>query len=114
MDGKRAQDRNQKHRMGSQRLRRNYRYPFPNVHIFIFPSLHSRIVESNKVKFRLEEGEVEKRRGFVTETKRKIQDIKDDLTSAKTKGKMEKDSREVNTFTLLNLLVTASDGSKTA
>ncbi len=47
------------------------------------------------MKFGLEEGEVAKRRAFVSDTKRKIQDIKDDLTSIKTKSKMEKDSREV-------------------
>jgi len=52
------------------------------------------IVESNRAKFKLDQGEVERRRAFVAETKRKIQEIKDELTSAKTKAKMDKDTRE--------------------
>jgi len=53
------------------------------------------IVENNKSKFKVDPTEIEARRQFVNETKKKIQQIKDELNSARTKGKMEKDQREV-------------------
>jgi len=53
------------------------------------------VVQNNQNKFRLDGSEIENRRGFVAETKKKIQQIKDDLGSTKTKGKVDKDSREV-------------------
>jgi len=53
------------------------------------------IVENNKGKFKVEPSEIEGRRQFVNDTKKKIQVIKDELLSLKTKSKMERDQREI-------------------
>jgi len=51
------------------------------------------IVEGNRQRFKLDAAEVESRKGFITETKLTIKRIKDDLSNAQTKGKLENDVR---------------------
>jgi len=51
------------------------------------------IVEKDKARFRIEEYEINNRKNFVSSTRKKIQSIKDNMNSTKTKGKIERDSR---------------------
>lgn len=52
-------------------------------------------VEANKERFKIDEGEIASRRGFVQETKRKINAIKEDMQGPAAKGKMESDQENV-------------------
>jgi chromosome segregation ATPase len=51
------------------------------------------IVEKDKAKFRIDDNEIASRKSFVTSTRRRMQAIKEEMSSTKTKGKMEADSR---------------------
>jgi len=53
------------------------------------------IVESNKAKFQIDETELNSRKQFIQSTKQKIQSIKDDMQSTRTRGKMEKDQKDL-------------------
>jgi len=53
------------------------------------------IVEGNRQRFKLDIGEVESRKAFITETKATIKKMKDDLNNVTTKGKIENDNRSV-------------------
>eukprot|EP00118_Oscarella_pearsei_P024676 m.306573 g.306573 ORF g.306573 m.306573 type:complete len:251 (+) comp41361_c0_seq1:337-1089(+) len=53
-----------------------------------------RAVESNPGKFRIDPGEIQTRRGFVSETKRKVKGIREDLNSSSTKSKVEQTKRK--------------------
>jgi len=53
------------------------------------------IVESNKSKFKIDDAELRSRKGFIAEIRRKTAAMKDDLNSAKTKGILERDQREL-------------------
>jgi len=65
------------------------------------------IVEKDKLRFRIEDYEINSRKNFVWSTRKKIQSIKDDMSSTVTKGKMEKDSR-------MNLMQQKNQNSKFA
>ena len=53
------------------------------------------IVESNPSKFTLSMNEIENRKAFISNVKRTMQSIKDDINSADTKAKVEKSNRQV-------------------
>jgi len=53
------------------------------------------VVETDKIRFRIEESEIVNRKSFVVSTKKRIQLIKEDMISTKTRGKIERDSRSV-------------------
>jgi len=61
------------------------------------------VVENNRTKFKIDESEITTRKGFITATKQKVNSIKEDLNSPKTKSKLERDQREI--------LVTQKQGS---
>ncbi len=56
------------------------------------------IVESNKSKFKIDDNELRSRKGFISDIRKKTNAMKDDLNSAKTKGVLERDQREVIQF----------------
>jgi len=51
------------------------------------------IVENNQVKFKIDNQELHTRKDFIQSTKSKIQLIKEDLQSTRTRGKMENDQK---------------------
>jgi len=51
------------------------------------------VVEGNRIKFKLDEKEIESRKAFVATTNRHIQEIKETINSTRSKGKMENDER---------------------
>jgi len=53
------------------------------------------IVESNKSRFPIDETELNVRKQFIQTTKQKIQSIKEDMLSTRTRGKMEKDQKDL-------------------
>ena len=53
------------------------------------------IVESNPSKFTLSKNEIDSRKAFITNVKRAVQSIKDDINSSDTKAKVEKSNRQV-------------------
>jgi len=52
------------------------------------------IVESNRSKFKIEETEIISRKGFIESIKQRVNVIKDDLYSPRTRGKIDKDQRD--------------------
>jgi len=54
-----------------------------------------RVVESNRSKFKIEESEISTRKGFIQSTKQRVSVIKDELNSARTRGKIDRDQREL-------------------
>jgi len=60
-------------------------------------------LESGKARILLEAGELQLRRAFINETRKKVHLVRDDIASVKTKAKLDKDTRE--------LLMSASKGS---
>jgi len=53
------------------------------------------VVEKDKAKFRIDDSEIANRKGFVNSTRKRINAIRDDMNSTKTKGKMERDGRSL-------------------
>jgi len=51
------------------------------------------IVENNQAKFKIDNHELQTRKDFIQSTKSKIQLIKEDLQSTRTRGKMENDQK---------------------
>lgn len=58
-------------------------------------SSRSRIVESNRAKFRMGEQEVADRRKFVAETKDTVAKMKAEIDNSSTRSKIERDQRAV-------------------
>lgn len=56
------------------------------------------IVESNPNKFTLSRNEIDSRKAFISNVKRNVQSIKDDINSSETKAKVEKSNRQVKYF----------------
>jgi len=54
-----------------------------------------RIVESDRLRFKLTEEEVKSRRRFIESSRQKFNTMKDNVNSAATKGKIDKDQREL-------------------
>jgi len=61
------------------------------------------IVENNQAKFKIDNQELQTRKEFIQSTKSKIQIIKEDMQSTRSRGKMENDQR--------NLLVTGRNST---
>ena len=55
----------------------------------------ARIVEANPRKFKLEQSELEARRQFVVDTKKKVEEMKEHMASPSTRSREEKRSRQV-------------------
>ena len=55
----------------------------------------ARIVEANPRKFKLEPHELEARRQFVLDTKKKVEEMKEHMASPSTRTREEKKSRQV-------------------
>eukprot|EP01114_Cavostelium_apophysatum_P015147 TRINITY_DN4069_c0_g1_i1.p1 TRINITY_DN4069_c0_g1~~TRINITY_DN4069_c0_g1_i1.p1 ORF type:complete len:281 (-),score=54.60 TRINITY_DN4069_c0_g1_i1:28-870(-) len=55
------------------------------------------VVENNRTKFKIDENEIATRKAFILQTKQKTISIKDELSSTRTKGKMDKDQRDMLT-----------------
>src|SRR5262245_16765933 len=92
----RTEARNQRHRMGFNRFRRDSGYPLcSGRHFIVLPLLSESIVESNQGKFKVDSSEITKRKQFIAATKTQIQQMKDELQTPKAKGKLERDRREV-------------------
>lgn len=54
------------------------------------------MMSANRAKFRLSDAEIEIRRKFVNDSKRKAQVVIDDMNSPDTRGKIETDARAVS------------------
>lgn len=63
------------------------------------------IVESNPSKFTLSSNEISSRKAFITNIKKNVQSIKDDITSSDTKAKVEKSSRQVSFSHFIIILI---------
>jgi len=53
------------------------------------------VAEKDKIRFRIDDVEITNRRAFVSSSKKRLQAIKDEMNSPKTKGKLDKDSRSL-------------------
>jgi len=53
------------------------------------------IVETNKAKFHIDDVELNSRKQFIQSIKQKIQAIKDDMQGTRTRGKMERDQKDL-------------------
>jgi len=55
------------------------------------------VAESNKARFKIDDSEIMTRKGFILSTKQKIRSIEDEMNGTRTRGKMERDQRELLT-----------------
>jgi len=53
------------------------------------------IVETNPHKFKLDAGEIYKRKQFIALASAKLKEVTDDVNSSTTKGKLDRDKRDV-------------------